>query len=44
MRITLVQTPYHLGHEAVGMGAGPEALVEAGAAEALVGAGHEVDV
>jgi len=44
VRITLVQTPYHLGHEAVGMGAGPEALVEAGAAEALVGAGHEVDV
>jgi arginase len=43
MRVVLVQTPYHLGHEGVGMGAGPLALAH-GAAEALAGEGHEADV
>lgn len=36
--------PYHLGHEGVGVGAGPDRLVEAGAVEALSAAGHEVAV
>lgn len=44
MRISLIQVPYHLGREGVGMGAGPEHLVEHGAAEALAGAGHDVEV
>jgi arginase len=44
MRIALIQVPYHLGHEGIGMGAGPDRLVEAGAAQALSEAGHEVDV
>jgi arginase len=44
MRIALIQVPYHLGHEGVGMGAGPERLAEAGAVEALTSAGHEVEI
>lgn len=44
MRVALIQVPYHLGHEGVGMGAGPDRLVEAGAAEELASAGHDVDV
>jgi arginase len=44
VRIALIQVPYHLGREGVGMGAGPDRLVEAGAVEALASAGHEVDV
>ena len=44
MRIALIETPYHLGHEGVGLGAGPTRLIEAGAAEALASEGHEVDV
>lgn len=44
MRIALVQVPYHLGHEGVGLGAGPERLVEAGATEALAEAGHDVEL
>jgi hypothetical protein len=44
MRIALIQVPYHLGHEGVGMGAGPDRLVAAGAAEALASAGNDVEV
>jgi arginase len=44
MRIALIQVPYHLGHEGIGMGAGPERLVARGAAEALEKAGHDVEV
>jgi arginase len=44
VRIALIQVPYHLGHEGVGMGRGPDRLVEAGAAEALAGAAHEVEI
>jgi arginase len=42
--VALVQVPYHLGHERVGMGAGPERLVEAGAVETLERAGHGVEI
>jgi arginase len=44
MRISLVTAPYHLGHEGVSVGAGPDRLLDEGAAEALEAAGHEVDV
>jgi arginase len=44
VRIALVQVPYHLGREGVGMGAGPDRLVEAGAVEELERGGHEVEV
>lgn len=44
MRVALIAVPYHLGHPAVGMGAGPDRLLNAGAAQALRGSGHEVDV
>ena len=44
MRVALIQVPYHLGHEGVGMGAGPRHLVAAGLPEALREAGHEVEV
>ncbi|MBD0317619.1 MAG: arginase family protein [Thermoleophilia bacterium] len=44
MRVRLIQVPYHLGHEGVGMGAGPERLVAAGAVEALGRAGHDADL
>ena len=44
MRVSLIQVPYHLGHEGVGMGAGPEALLAAGLADALVAAGHEPEL
>jgi arginase len=44
LRIALIQVPYHLGHEGVGMGAGPERLAETGAVEALTSAGHEVEI
>ncbi|MDQ3670025.1 MAG: arginase family protein [Actinomycetota bacterium] len=43
-RVALLQVPYHLGHEGVGMGGGPDAIVEAGLARALESAGHEVDL
>jgi arginase len=43
VQIALIEVPYHLGHEGVGMGAGPAVLV-AGAAEALADAGHDVEV
>jgi arginase len=44
MRISLVTAPYHLGHEGVSVGAGPDRLLDEGAVEALEDAGHEVDV
>jgi arginase len=44
VRIALILVPYHLGHEGVGMGAGPDRLVNAGAVERLASAGHDVDV
>jgi arginase len=44
MRISLVTAPYHLGHEGVSVGAGPDRLLDEGAAETLEEAGHEVDV
>ncbi len=44
MRVALIQVPYHLGHEGVGMGAGPDRLVEEGAPDALARAGHDVEV
>jgi arginase len=44
LRVALVVVPYHLGHEGIGMGAGPDALVEAGLAEALESDGHEVEL
>jgi arginase len=44
MRISLVTAPYHLGHENVSVGAGPDRLLDEGAVEALEAAGHEVDV
>jgi arginase len=44
VRIALIQVPYHLGHEGVGMGAGPDRLLEAGAAGSLTDAGHDVEI
>jgi arginase len=44
VRIALIQVPYHLGHEGIGMGAGPERLVETGLAQALEEQGHDVEV
>jgi arginase len=44
VRIALIQVPYHLGHERIGMGAGPERLVEAGLVQALEELEHEVEV
>lgn len=43
-RVALIQVPYHLGHEGLGMGAGPDALVDAGLAGTLADAGHDVEV
>jgi arginase len=44
VRIGLVVVPYHLGHEGIGMGAGPGRILEAGLAQTLEEQGHEVDV
>jgi arginase len=44
VRVAVIQVPYHLGHEGVGMGAGPDHLVDEGAVEELTNAGHGVDV
>jgi arginase len=44
LRISLVTAPYHLGHEGVSVGAGPDRLLDEGAVEALEAAGHDVDV
>ena len=43
MQIALIQVPYHLGHENVGMGAGPSRL-EPSAVAALRASGHDVEV
>ena len=43
MQIALIQVPYHLGHENVGMGAGPGRL-EPSAVAALRASGHDVEV
>jgi arginase len=44
MRIAVIQVPYHLGREGVGMGRGPIRFVEAGLAEELRERGHTVGV
>jgi arginase len=44
VRVALIQVPYHLGHEGVGMGAGPDRLMDADALDELMRAGHDVDV
>ena len=44
MRITLVSSPYDLGHRDIGMGAGPTRLVKDGAEQVLRDAGHDVTV
>lgn len=44
MNVALIAVPYHLGHELVGMGAGPDRLLEAGLVEALGRRGHEAEV
>jgi arginase len=44
VRISLITAPYNLGHEGVGVGAGPDRLLDEGAVEALEHAGHEVAV
>src|SRR5688572_28585111 len=44
MRISLVTAPYDLGHEGVGVGAGPDRLLDEGAVETLEEAGHEMEV
>jgi arginase len=43
VRIALIQVPYHLGRENVGMGVGPGRL-EAGAVAALGASGHDVEI
>jgi arginase len=42
--VGLIAVPYHLGHESVSMGAGPDRLLEGGAADALRRGGHDVEV
>jgi arginase len=44
VRVALLVVPYHLGHEGVGMGAGPDALVAAGLAAGLESDGYEVEL
>ena len=44
MDVALVAVPYHLGHMSVGMGAGPDRLLDAGVADALRLHAHEVEV
>lgn len=44
MRITLIQAPYWLGNAEDPLAAGPTRIVEAGAAEALREAGHDVEL
>jgi arginase len=44
VQVAVIQVPYHLGHEGVGMGAGPDRLVEMGAVEALRQAGHDIEL
>ncbi len=44
MDIRLIACPYHLGHREVEIGAGPVALLEGGAEQALRDGGHDVSV
>jgi arginase len=44
VRVALLVVPYHLGHEGVGMGAGPDALVAAGLAAGLESDGYEAEL
>jgi arginase len=42
--VALLAVPYHLGHLSVGMGAGPDRLLDAGVGDALRRNGHDVEV
>jgi arginase len=44
MKVALIHVPYHLGHEGVGMGAGPTTLLAAGLTSSLTDGGHDADV
>lgn len=44
MKISLIQVPYHLGQEQVGMGKGPTRFIQAGADRNLLDQGFEVRV
>jgi arginase len=44
MNVSLIQVPYHLGHEQTEVGRGPELFVEAGLTGRLTDRGHEVAV
>lgn len=44
MNVSLIASPYHLGHRDVGMGAGPTAFLNGGAAHTLRQAGHDASV
>ena len=44
MKISLIQVPYHLGQEQVGMGKGPIRFIQAGADRNLLDKGFEVKV
>jgi arginase len=44
MDVGIVAVPYHLGHYSVGMGAGPDRLLDAGLADALREHAHQVEV
>jgi arginase len=44
MKARLIQVPYHLGHERVGMGLGPAHLINAGIAQILSDQGHTIEV
>ena len=42
--IRLIAVPYHLGRPGVGMGEGPDRLLDAGAVDRLRARGHAVDL
>lgn len=44
MKIVLLPVPYHLGQAGAGVGAAPQALLSAGAADLLRADGHQVDI
>jgi arginase len=44
VRVVLLPVPYHLGRPGVGVGAAPQALLSAGAAELLRADRHQVDI
>jgi arginase len=44
MRVALVLVPFHLGHQRVGMGSGPDALVAEGLGATLEAEGHVVEL